>query len=695
MYKSLSVAMAEWRAAFPTAASVDRIQSHEAGRPMDGRGGLLLVEVETSTRDGGAVSLASAHADIPRASRRLAHASAMHETTLRPSSQWTAATALAACVKRSGKGVFAAAALLVTVAVLANESHAQNQTEGVEPYIEYKKRIETAQNISLLDNGLFGDIVSLYNGSTSFTVVDIDLPGNNSLPVTLARTIAIDLQPQGSGPAYDTLLRGIGNWQVDVPHMAATYPQSTGWYSNRCSGGSVPPLFSGQFSRVEYWNGISVHVPGRGGTSALGPVALAPKPTTAATYRLTTTERDYFDCIPMQSGLAGEGFRMTTTSGLKYYFNVGVVRTASRLQTVRAGEGGGEIYHFLGRNKYYLLASKIEDPLGNTVNFEYNASGHPTKISASDGREILLNYSSGRLVSATADGRIWQYEYSPNAYFDPNPDLVRVIQPDASRWEYAYTGTLKPPTPPPSDSLSLPWCQGVSAGVEQVFTVLATHPSGAQGQFNFNNTRHYRSGVHATECLQHGDPFAPSYTQLVPHYFDVMSLLSKTISGPGLTPSTWTYNYGTDAEFMWGSSAQSPVYPCTTCNTEKLVVVTNPDGSKRRHRFGKMYRFNDGRTLGTDIVSTSGAVLRSESNVYLSEAEASSQMFHGVFGSVLGGIADPVSAQVRPVVSTTTQQQARNFVWRVDATCGSNGTTYCFDSLARPTKVVKSSAPAP
>jgi hypothetical protein len=443
---------------------------------------------------------------------------------------------------------------------------------------------------------------------------------------------------------------------------------------------------------VEYWNGVSINVPGRGATSALGVMSQAPKPTNGIQYRLTTAERDMLDCIPMKSGIAGEGFRMTTSAGVKYYFDVGTVRTASTLEWRRTSNGVVETVLLFPRNHYYLLASKIEDPFGNTVNIEYNAAGHPSRIWASDGREIQLTYASGRLSTAVADGRIWQYEYSPNAYFDPNPDLVRVILPDASRWQYSYSGTLKPNTNPPSDSLNAPWCLGYSSIIEQTFTVASTHPSGASGQFDFSNMRHYRSGVNAAECMMGGDPFAPEYRVLVPYDFDVMSLTTKRISGPGVPLKSWAYDYGSDVETFWGSTSQAPTYPCTTCAAEKAVVVTNPDGTKRRHRFGKMYRFNEGRMLGTEVIAADGTVLSAESSVYLSDAQAASQLFFGSYGTVLGGISDPVTAYVRPVVSRTTTQQSRNFIWRVDNTCGTNGNTYCFDPLARPTRVVRSSA---
>jgi hypothetical protein len=585
------------------------------------------------------------------------------------------------------------------IAILCSSS-VMAQTEGVQPFLEYKKRIQTTQQISPLDSGLFGESISLYNGATSFSVVDIDLPGNNPLPVRLERRMEMDIQPQGTGPVYDTLLRGIGNWQVEVPYMAATYPDATGWSSSRCSTGSLPPTAMGpnyRFLRSEVWNGISIHLPSRGTTVALSMVAQAPKPINGVQYRLTTKQRDMLDCIPMQSGLSGEGFRMITSEGTKYMFNVGVTRTASRLEKrfVPYDSDAEPTPIFLPRKHYYLLASRIEDRLGNWVSFQYNTAGHPTRIWSSDGREILLTYADSRLVNASANGRIWQYQYTPNMYSDPNPNLASVILPDASKWQYGYVGNLKPSTPPASDSLSLPWCRGYQAIVEQPFSVSVTHPSGALGKFDFDNMRHYRSGVHATEC-QRGATIndEPEYTLVTPYYFDVMSLQSKTISGPGLAARQWAYNYSSEEESFWGQVTSPPTYPCTTCDAEKTVTVSNPDGSKHRHRFGKMYRFNDGRMLGTDVVNASGAVLNAETYDYLPDASASTQLFHAAYGTVLGGISDPVASYIRPVISKTTTQQGRNFVWRVDAICGTNGSTLCFDTMARPTRVVKTSTPA-
>lgn len=60
---------------------------------------------------------------------------------------------------------------------------------NVVPEQEYAKKIKASERLEPLTSTLFGDSVSLYNGAIAFTQVDIDLPGNNALPVRLVRTM--------------------------------------------------------------------------------------------------------------------------------------------------------------------------------------------------------------------------------------------------------------------------------------------------------------------------------------------------------------------------------------------------------------------------------------------------------------------------------------------------------------------------
>jgi hypothetical protein len=67
------------------------------------------------------------------------------------------------------------------------------QAQGtIVPEQEYEKKIKATERVDALTSSLFGDSVSLYNGAVEFTQVDIDLPGNNGLPVRLARRLKIE-----------------------------------------------------------------------------------------------------------------------------------------------------------------------------------------------------------------------------------------------------------------------------------------------------------------------------------------------------------------------------------------------------------------------------------------------------------------------------------------------------------------------
>lgn len=201
-------------------------------------------------------------------------------------------------------GAIALKCLLITLATLCVAPAAFAQTDsggGIEPWVEYGKHIKATQRISPLENGFSGESVSLYNGATSFSITDIDIPGNSDLPVRLARRLAIELQPQDHIQPYDSLLYGIGNWDIEVPYMAATYPTSTGWDDQRCSMGSLPPPVMGPmglFQRPEVWQGITVHVPGRGDASAL---ALDPQGPGSVQRWALSADDDRTRCIRLHS----------------------------------------------------------------------------------------------------------------------------------------------------------------------------------------------------------------------------------------------------------------------------------------------------------------------------------------------------------------------------------------------------------
>ncbi|HJW46961.1 MAG TPA: wall associated protein, partial [Lysobacter sp.] len=141
------------------------------------------------------------------------------------------------------------------------------QAQAVEPYQEYRKRVESAQTITALSDDLLGDSVSLYNGATEFTATDIDVPGNNALPVRLSRRFVIKIEPAG-GTTNNPDLGGAGNWDVDVPYISGMFSSQYGWGSTttstqRCSAMYSPSIGSA-FNLLDVWQGYSIHVPGGG-----------------------------------------------------------------------------------------------------------------------------------------------------------------------------------------------------------------------------------------------------------------------------------------------------------------------------------------------------------------------------------------------------------------------------------------------
>lgn len=148
---------------------------------------------------------------------------------------------------------------------------------AVQPYQEYRKLIETAQNLTALKDDLFGESVSLYNGQTEFSVTDVSLPGNNALPVEMRRRFSVEMDLVGAS-SFNANLNSMGGWEVDVPHITGMFPGVNGWAANRCSGHMVPQVPT-TVRLTDVWQGNVIHIPGSGNRPMLGAQANTPLPT--------------------------------------------------------------------------------------------------------------------------------------------------------------------------------------------------------------------------------------------------------------------------------------------------------------------------------------------------------------------------------------------------------------------------------
>ena len=199
-------------------------------------------------------------------------------------------------------------------------------------------------------------------------------------------------------------------------------------------------------------------------------------------------------------------------------------------------------------------------------------------------------------VGTTTTVRTWYYDYGTSG--DNLNMLTAVTLPDGHVWQYSQIGTLV------QNNDMWDGRTGANCGLHppangQTFSYTVTHPSGATGSFSFINKRHPRSGIHINMCASLG---GGQYKLMMPNYFDVESLISKTLSGPGLASQQWTYIYPLTPASLWGTRGANQPYPCadtTACPSEKVVTVNEPDGTKTDYTYGYLYASNEGRLLKT------------------------------------------------------------------------------------------------
>lgn len=304
------------------------------------------------------------------------------------------------------------------------------------PYQEYNKLVKSAEMVAPLKADLFGDNVSLYNGAAEFTVFDIDLAGNNSLPVKLGRTYRAEIHNEAES------LSGFGVWDIEVPHMHAVFG-SGGWNvsgngaTNRCSN-IFYPKDDTPFYTHEIWSGTKVHIPGRGDQSVLwlGDTGNQ-SPNDGTTYYWGTRDQLRFRCTSMLN-YGGEGFIAVDSEGTQYFFNYMIQRNGGLLTKASSAWGSAN----LARSRYYIVATRVQDRHGNYVDYEYSGD-QLSRIVSSDGRIISLTYSDGVIVKTQANGREWRYEYAPGSassrFWRP---LTRVTRPDLSEWKYDGFGPV-------------------------------------------------------------------------------------------------------------------------------------------------------------------------------------------------------------------------------------------------------------
>ncbi len=425
-------------------------------------------------------------------------------------------------------------------------------------------RLKVSYELQPHDQGLMGDKIDKKTGLLQFEHVDVSLPGNSALPVEIRRVFSYREESKGE----------LAGWELDVPKISYALPDwkaipLTGQINiiigggrpegyndeiqQQCSGDIKAQSLSfsgGDYLAIawgrNYTSGPQLMIPGQGkqgfmwNRDRLSGAA-------SSDYRFVTKNKWRISCIA-QAGGTGEGFVAESPQGIKYTFDT----------LIKSRKPNGDIeadgYYFGYLTNFDFVATKVEDRFGNWVKYNY-IDGKLTRIHSNDGRTIDIDYDPSNhdfIDSVSVGERVWRYEYQdtpwpPGSSTFFSTRLTDVILPSGSSWQFNINKT-----PEPAYDYKEPWQRlkdGLPPGTSYVRVLEPayeiTHPDGTKGSFIVGQVEHCDTGVHpdpmASRPFGHLDMIM---ARACPYFY---SLVSKTLSGPGMAPQTWTYDYSENA----------------------------------------------------------------------------------------------------------------------------------------------------
>lgn len=554
----------------------------------------------------------------------------------------------------------------------------------------YDEKLRGPQ-ITALKGDLFGDQVSLKDGTVQFRQVDVSVPTNSGLKVEFARSTP--RHKQGRDYAQQPL--GM-SWEIDAPYMLATFDTRRGWDTGggaRCSSsylgptqlvGPSPDYNTRVMVAYNYWSGIHINVPGQGFKNLLRLLPGQSVPQDGLTYIGAAEGFWRVACLPTIKNGSGEGFIVRLPDGTKYFFDWMATRNADDVlanESYRnsAGDGTDPTGLLVPTSDVFLYATKVEDRHGNTVAYNYDPTNKHrlTSIVSSDGARIDILYNSGGQVGEVhAGGKIWRYNYQQLL----GSSLQEVVLPDQSKWTFGGVQMhwYRVPLTLPSSFYSNTCSQNATGYRSQDLTpanhlpVIMTHPSGARAEFRFGSI------IHGSDNTPGGcDLFGTGIYNIyfgaygVPSAYLASSLLTKTITGAGLGTMMWSYTYQPSWSFARDCSAG--------CRSRTTLV--DPSGDSIEYVFGNSYTTDIGKLLQEN--TRRGGVLKRSINYAYQLTPAGYPASHGDIltgnNGVLELYGNPTTNRLMPELSRETIQDGSTF----------KATNSDFDGYARPRKIVR------
>jgi hypothetical protein len=574
-------------------------------------------------------------------------------------------------------------------------------------------RLNASKAVSALGPNFAGDQVSLSNGALSFQATDVSLPGNGSLEVAFSRSYSVRNRKD---TVTDEML---ADWSVDLPHISGVF--TTDWIvpgatpGNRCSDTALPPLPGNGYIYSDYWQGLSISLPGGGGGDLQAARSDIAKPTVGGPYPWVTENGTvHLSCLATLKNRTGQeqGFLAVLPDGTKVWYDwmAQHYETPMKGNQVNVSGGGTPMYWIQPRRRNVLYATRVEDRFGNYVTYTYsnawNAPGKLTRIQANDGRQIDVTYSGSHIASISDGSRTWTYGYV--AAGGGRRSLRSVGLPDSSAWTINFTPFTDAEIKYNEAAFDEPLrsCTMVETPLnyDQVFTGTITHPAGATATFSANIREHGRSHVpvacgRVSTMPVGAPPGSGNNTNDDLNLYAIsdnsLTLWQKQVSGPAIATATWSYAYSPSISVYRypGTTWLYPVCdwdnydcsqpPCTSdaCATPSITTVTGPNGEWSRYYYGNTYRYNEGKLLRVESGTSATNILKRV--IYTYDLSLANQAYPAYYGSSrrINGDGFP-SMYHRPLIKTRTDQQDVSFTYEVNA----------FDAFARPARVTRASS---
>jgi hypothetical protein len=602
---------------------------------------------------------------------------------------------------------------IATAIVLLGLTWAAQAQTGKFPWEDFDKRIKASQTVTPLGPDFAGDQVSLSNGALSFAATDVSLPGNGSLPVAFSRSFDVKNRKEYGSQEM------LADWAVEVPQISGVFPGD--WVvqgatpGNRCSSPGFPPTPAGGFLLRDFWQGLTMSLPGGGGGDMLVSSA-ATVPTSGGPYPWTVDNgKTHVACLTSILNGTGEGYLAITADGTRYWFNwMGRFSEPSMRGRSNWDVTGAGIYVIAPRYRNVLYATRVEDRFGNWVAYTYTNAydqrGKLTRIEASDGRVLTAAYS-GNYISSVSDGaRTWSYTYGDAA--GSRTTLTSVTLPDGSAWNIGFAAfaaaEIKVNESPQGEPLrdctvnEIPTNMYLPPPVASI-----THPAGATATFTATILEHGRSQVpvacgNVTTSPAGAAPGTNNNTQDDVNTFAIsaysFTLTKKVVTGPGLAAAEWNYSYDPQIGVRYGRGAsfQYPVCnwsvydcfetPCTSdsCAGSSKTTVTGPGNEWIRYTYGNSFQYNEGKLLKVEQGTSESNILRVQNYTY--DFSMRRAVYPARFGNSLRGNGDGFQSELhRPLISTETIQDGVVFTTINEQ----------FDALANPTRIFRGSRQLP